>query len=183
MAETKKTPPTPAGEVLAANLKRLREEQRLTYVELSNRLTETGRPIPVLGLRRIERGERRVDVDDLLALALVLSAHPVDLLVPGNAEVDDPYPVTPTVTTTAGTARGWIGGTAFLVEPESPMDFAIAIRTMPKDRAQSMSRAWFTPERQRDWNSQSLQWERKEQAEWNRRMSEPDGPDSQSEGE
>ncbi|MEU0784170.1 XRE family transcriptional regulator [Streptomyces sp. NPDC006173] len=159
MAETKKTPPTPAGEVLAANLKRLREEQRLTYVELSNRLTETGRPIPVLGLRRIERGERRVDVDDLLALALVLSAHPVDLLVPGDAEDDAPYPVTPTVTTTAATARGWIGGTAFLVEPTSPLEFATAIRTMPRGRAQAMSRLWFTPERQRDWNQQAYDWD------------------------
>lgn len=162
MADTKKTPPAPAGEVLAANLKRLREEQRLTYVELSNRLAETRRPIPVLGLRRIERGERRVDVDDLLALALVLSAHPVDLLVPGNAADDAPYAVTPTVTTTAGTVRGWIGGTAFLVDPESPLEFATAIRTMPKARAQAMTRAWLTPERQVDWNRQALEYDQQQ---------------------
>jgi hypothetical protein len=42
---------------------------------------------------------------------------------------------------------------------------------------------WLTPERQHDWNRQSLEWDRKEQADWNRRMSEPDGPGSESEGE
>ncbi|MFF3660058.1 helix-turn-helix domain-containing protein [Streptomyces olivochromogenes] len=173
MAETKQTPPTPAGEVLAANLKRLREEQRLTYVELSARLTETGRPIPVLGLRRIERGERRVDVDDLLALALVLSTHPVDLLVPGDAADDAPYPVTPTVTTTARTARGWIGGTAFLVDPKSPLEFATAIRTMPQARAQAMTRLWMTPERQHEWNRQALEYDHR-QAEGN---TDPGGED------
>jgi transcriptional regulator with XRE-family HTH domain len=54
---------------VVANILTLRTARRLTYVELSARLTGIGWPIPVLGLRRIERGERRVDVDDLAALA------------------------------------------------------------------------------------------------------------------
>jgi hypothetical protein len=63
------------------------------------------------------------------------------------------------------------------------LEFATAIRTMPHERAQAMTRLWLTPERQHDWNRQSLEWDRKEQADWNRRMSEPDGPGSESEGE
>lgn len=157
MADKQTTPAAPVGEVLARNIKRIRENQRLTYVELSNRLATTGRSIPVLGLRRIERGERRVDVDDLLALSYVLNAHPVDLLVPGDVPNDAQYPVTPEISTTAGTARSWIGGTGFLKDPESPMDFAVAIQTMPEERAREMSRRWLTPERQQDWNRRALE--------------------------
>lgn len=71
-----------AGEQVASNVRLIREAQRLTYVELAERLAETGRPIPVLGLRRIERGERRVDVDDLIALALVFGVRPEFLWAP-----------------------------------------------------------------------------------------------------
>lgn len=67
-------------------MKRLREDQRLTFVELADRLSKIGRPIPVLGLRRIERGERRVDVDDLFSLAEVLGVEPIALLYD-----EDPY--------------------------------------------------------------------------------------------
>jgi len=156
MAEKQSTPLGPAGGALRENIRRIREAQRLTYVELSDRLSKAGRPIPVLGLRRIERGERRVDVDDLLAIAHVLSAHPVDLLVPAAAADADPYSVTPEVKTTVATARDWIGGTGFLVTPETPMEFALAIQSMPKERARAASRAWFTPERQAEWNRQAL---------------------------
>ena len=51
---------------------RVRTAQRLGYAELARNLAKVGRPIPELGLRRIERGERRVDFDDLLALSYVL---------------------------------------------------------------------------------------------------------------
>src|SRR5206468_1120492 len=39
-------------------------------------------PIPVLGLRRIERGERRVDLDELVALAKALGVPPLWLVLP-----------------------------------------------------------------------------------------------------
>jgi transcriptional regulator with XRE-family HTH domain len=161
MADKQKTPLGPVSETLMRNIKRIREAKRLTYVELSERLTNIGRPIPVLGLRRIERGERRVDVDDLAALAVVLSAAPVDLLVPGDADDGEPYGVTPEVATTAGTARGWIAGTAFLVEPETPMDFAVAIQAMPKARAQAVSKEWLRP-RADEWNRQGLEYDRRQ---------------------
>lgn len=61
----------PLGETVAANIKRLRRERKLTYIELSERMSAAGRPIPVLGLRRIERLERHVDVDDLAAFTTV----------------------------------------------------------------------------------------------------------------
>jgi transcriptional regulator with XRE-family HTH domain len=110
VAEKPKNALGPSGEMLMNNIKRIREGQRVTYVELSERLAALGRPIPVLGLRRIERGERRVDVDDLLALAKALNVSPVALLVPVDLDGDAPYGVTPALTTTAAQARAWISG-------------------------------------------------------------------------
>ncbi|WP_222111335.1 helix-turn-helix domain-containing protein [Gordonia sihwensis] len=76
---------SPSGETVAQNIQRLREYQRVTFAELSRRLDEIGRAIPPLGLRRIEAGQRRVDVDDLIALAIALKSTPATLLTP-NAE-------------------------------------------------------------------------------------------------
>lgn len=78
----------PTGDAIRANVKRLREERRLTYRELSDRLTAAGRPIPTLGLSRIEKGERRVDADDLVALAVALRVPPSILLF-GNDGTGD----------------------------------------------------------------------------------------------
>jgi transcriptional regulator with XRE-family HTH domain len=70
------------GHLVRANIRRLRQDRRFTYVELSERLKQVGRPIPVLGLRRIEHGERRVDVDDLGALSMAFGVTPMQLLEP-----------------------------------------------------------------------------------------------------
>lgn len=55
----------------------------LSYAEMSRRLEDAGREIPPLGLRRLEAGERKVDVDDLFAIAFVLDVSPMRLLLPG----------------------------------------------------------------------------------------------------
>lgn len=68
-----------AGQRIARNVKRLRQQQRLTRAEMSSKLAEMGRPIPVLSISRIEKCERRVDIDDLVALAEVLRV-PADRL-------------------------------------------------------------------------------------------------------
>ncbi|WFR72938.1 helix-turn-helix transcriptional regulator [Prescottella defluvii] len=81
MAE-KKNPLGAAGQSVASNLRRLREDANLTYAELGRRLETVGRPIPTLGLRKIESFERRVDADDLVALALALDVSPATLLMP-----------------------------------------------------------------------------------------------------
>ena len=70
------------GDVVRQNVRTLREQRKMTYVELTETLDTLGRPIPVLGLRRLEAGERRVDVDDLIALAEVFGVTPSVLLEP-----------------------------------------------------------------------------------------------------
>jgi transcriptional regulator with XRE-family HTH domain len=75
------------GQNFARNLRRIREERGLTYAELSRQLTIQHWPIPVLGLQRIERGDRKVGVDDAMTLALVLGVPLADLLL--SDEDDD----------------------------------------------------------------------------------------------
>ena len=71
------------GHQVAANIARLRGG--MTYKELSEQLGIVGRPMPVLALRRIESCERKVDVDDLVAFAIVFGVSPLTLLLPEYA--------------------------------------------------------------------------------------------------
>jgi transcriptional regulator with XRE-family HTH domain len=82
MPEKKRIDLGPIGVAVATNIERLRESQNLSYAELSRRLDALGRPIAPLGLTRIRERERRVDVDDLVALALALGVSPTTLLLP-----------------------------------------------------------------------------------------------------
>ncbi|OZF00547.1 helix-turn-helix domain-containing protein [Rhodococcoides fascians] len=77
-----KNPLGPTGRTVAANVQRLRKKHGLAFTELSSRLEALGRPIPTLGLRKIEANERRVDADDLIALSLALGTNPNALLLP-----------------------------------------------------------------------------------------------------
>ncbi|PRY35353.1 hypothetical protein [Umezawaea tangerina] len=143
MNNSERDTPGPVGTVLADNVRRIREGQRLTYVALAALLAEVGRPIPVLGLRRIERRERRVDADELLALAVVLRVAPVDLLIP--AQADGSYQVTPTVQASPNRARNWVAGSEFLVEPQSAAELSDLVRWMPRPRAQAAVTNWASP--------------------------------------
>ena len=74
----------PTGKQVKENVARVRKARGLSFAELSRQLTEVGRPIPPLGLRRIEEGLRRVDVDDIFALATVLRVTPPILMLPAT---------------------------------------------------------------------------------------------------
>ena len=69
-----------ASRRVARNVRLLRHHRDLTYVALSKRLTEIGHPILDTGLMKIEKGDRRVDVDDLTALAEALQVETCALL-------------------------------------------------------------------------------------------------------
>lgn len=75
------------GETVRENIRRIRDEVRgLSQGALSKRLEDLGRPIPPLGIHRIENGDRRVDVDDLMALSVALDVSPITLLTPNATE-------------------------------------------------------------------------------------------------
>lgn len=75
-------PPNPIGKngaAVAANIRRIRIAKKLSYAEVSRRLTVAKWPMPVLSLTRLEKRERRVDVDDLVAIAGALEVAPSEL--------------------------------------------------------------------------------------------------------
>lgn len=73
----------PTGELVAKNLRRLRT---VSLRDLSDDLGKLGRPITASALQKIEAGVRRVDVDDLMALAVALGVSPLTLLLPEYAD-------------------------------------------------------------------------------------------------
>lgn len=88
----KKNPLGATGETVRRNVVRLRGGMQ--YKELAERLAALGRPIPALGLRRIEAGERRVDADDLVALAVAFDVSPLTLLLPADGAFEIASPMT-----------------------------------------------------------------------------------------
>jgi transcriptional regulator with XRE-family HTH domain len=81
----------PVGWNLIANVDRLRQARRVSYRKLSAALEAAGRPIPALGLTRMAHGQRRVDVDELVALAAVFGVAPAELLTaPGGDTAGHP---------------------------------------------------------------------------------------------
>lgn len=82
MSEQPRNPPGPAARNARHNIQRLRENRQFSYRDLSHRLTQAGHPIPESDLGRLEAGERRIDVDDLVAIANILDVTPGELLEP-----------------------------------------------------------------------------------------------------
>ncbi|WP_078491950.1 helix-turn-helix domain-containing protein [Streptomyces yerevanensis] len=72
----------PTSAAVACNVRRVRERRGYSTYQMSRLLKEGGRPISPAAISKLERGERRVDVDDLTALASVLGISPAALLLP-----------------------------------------------------------------------------------------------------
>lgn len=94
----------PVADRVAENVKAVRELRGLSYRELSRHLAEVGHRILPSGLVKIEDGSRRVDVDDLVALALVLRVPLPRLLLPG---ADTGAPVQLTTNTALDFTAAW----------------------------------------------------------------------------
>ncbi|RIU38684.1 helix-turn-helix domain-containing protein [Mycobacteroides abscessus] len=77
-----------AGDAVRHNVRRLRDAQGVSAAELSKKLAKLRRPIPLVGIQRIEAGTRRVDADDLVALSVALGVSPITLLMPHTPNPD-----------------------------------------------------------------------------------------------
>jgi transcriptional regulator with XRE-family HTH domain len=86
MMATRRVEIGPTGETVRANVARVRNQQRLTLRDVADRLERTDRPMAHNTVSEIERGARRVDVDDLMALAAALNVSPATLLMPDTTE-------------------------------------------------------------------------------------------------
>lgn len=94
------------GEQVRKNVKGLREAQGLSTTDLSKRMEQQGRPISPTGITKVEMGDRRVDVGDLVALALALKVTPNRLLLPTDEDVKD-FPIMKGVTAPEESLWAW----------------------------------------------------------------------------
>ncbi|MFJ8842950.1 helix-turn-helix domain-containing protein [Streptomyces cyaneofuscatus] len=78
-----------AAEHTARTVAAEREARGWEQRELAERLTQAGRPMTQPIVSRIESGTRRVDVDDLTALAAVFGVSPAVLLPAAEADETD----------------------------------------------------------------------------------------------
>ena len=101
----------PAAERVAANVESLRKRQSMTLKGLSERMGELGQPVSLNGLSKVENGERRVDVDELIALAIALRVNPSTLLLPDLGDTEQ-VALTPTLTHEAWAVWQWADGIA-----------------------------------------------------------------------
>lgn len=81
MMATRRIEPGPVGERVAQNLAELRTSSRLSQPQLAKILVDLGHPLAAAVLSKIEKRDRRVDVDDLVALAIALGVAPNRLLL------------------------------------------------------------------------------------------------------
>ncbi|MFF9153824.1 helix-turn-helix domain-containing protein [Streptomyces sp. NPDC014846] len=110
MTEEKKNPLGPTGERLRRNIAHLREARGMSKKDLAERVAELGRPIPPLGISRVEAGTRRVDADDLMALALALRVSVNALLLPRSGDGSESVDLTEQVSLSSATAWEWADG-------------------------------------------------------------------------
>lgn len=72
----------PTSDVVSENLLRLRTSRRLSLRALSESLGDGPGKLTHAAIGEIERGARRIDVDELTALAAALGVSPITLLMP-----------------------------------------------------------------------------------------------------
>lgn len=77
------------GETVSQKVKEMRGIRRFTLRDLSEKMAEIGHPLSAATLSEIERGVRRVDVDELAALADALDTDAYRLLGGGIVLEDD----------------------------------------------------------------------------------------------
>ncbi|WP_448235849.1 helix-turn-helix domain-containing protein [Microbacterium paulum] len=83
--ETDRVRGNPAGIThshVSANLRAARQAIGMDVRTAARLMTEAGRKLSPSGISKIENGDRRVDVDDLTALAYLLRTTPAALLTP-----------------------------------------------------------------------------------------------------
>jgi transcriptional regulator with XRE-family HTH domain len=107
------------------NLARIRAEEGLTLRDVSERMP-TDHPMRFVAVGEIERGERRVTVDDLTALAAALGISPLTLLMPFTRSAKKPdVQLVGTPSTMPSTMLLWLLGRVPVGNPfKNTEDFA-----------------------------------------------------------
>ncbi|MFE9065042.1 helix-turn-helix domain-containing protein [Streptomyces violaceusniger] len=119
----------PNGRAVAANVKRLRAARGMSLRALSEALEKAGRGLSQDAINKIENGAkpdakqiRRVDVDDLVALAVALRVNPSALLLPLTDDPSQTVKITGFGEVGADRAWDWVDGEMPIerIEPGDP---------------------------------------------------------------
>ena len=100
----------PSGQRAGRNLQNLREERRFSQKDLAAAVERLGRPMIMQIVSKTEAGERRLDIDDLIAFAVALDTSPNRLLLTGSAAADQFIDLTPAVRISELDAWNWASG-------------------------------------------------------------------------
>lgn len=111
----------PVGEAVAVNVRQVRERRRLSQQQLASKMGDLGRPVQASTIAKIEGGDRRVDVDDLLVLAVALNVAPARLLVPDTG-MDDEVAITKSVRMPGWSVWAWANGEHSLSSEEDDIN-------------------------------------------------------------
>ena len=76
------------GDVIARRSQQIRTDKGWSLRELSRRLDGVGHRLDASSILKLERGERRITVDDWFALAEALEVPPSDLIVRDGEKSD-----------------------------------------------------------------------------------------------
>jgi len=105
----------PSGRRVADNLESIREQRRLSQDELAALTGRLGRPMTRQIVSKTEIGDRRVDVDDLVAFAVALDTTPNRLLLTAGAIEGETVELVPGMSVSQLDAWRWASG-------EQPLD-------------------------------------------------------------
>ncbi|MFC8667075.1 helix-turn-helix domain-containing protein [Streptomyces sp. NPDC057199] len=97
----------PTGMTVADNLARLRKVRGYSTRQLATELGGRGRSVSPSGITRMEKGERVVTADDLVAFAAVFGVSPISLLLPLTPTADTSVEITGGGTVDALRAWEW----------------------------------------------------------------------------
>jgi 8-oxo-dGTP pyrophosphatase MutT (NUDIX family)/transcriptional regulator with XRE-family HTH domain len=115
----------------------IRERRRLSQDDLARLAGRLGRPMTRQIVSKTEAGDRRIDVDDLVALAIALDTTPNRLLLSADASNDESMELTSEVTVSTLDAWRWATGDEPLPAGTAPPDRQMLVRD---DRERSFTR-------------------------------------------
>lgn len=109
----------PTGMTVADNLARLRKVRGYSTRQLAAEMERKGRPVSPSGITRMEKGDRVVTADDLVAFAAIFGVSPVSLLLPLTPTAETSVKITGGGTVDALRAWEWgIGRLPLRTTPE-----------------------------------------------------------------
>lgn len=94
MSSKKPVPRGDASRAVAANILAHRKSRRWSVRITSQKLAAAGRPLLASAVTKIELGERRIDVDDLVAFAKAFGVEPASMLTAPDCDTCNGAPPT-----------------------------------------------------------------------------------------